>query len=143
MKIFFILLMILKLSSPVSAQYVIEKSPIVISIDKGGVPLCCNPACSDSISCTLHIKRNKNQTVIILIPNCGTSSTIGLITEIDYNKYKNDPENLDWSTKNRDWQSSIGCQPLNLNLTWREDGNYIAIYRADCGGLIKISLITE
>ena len=81
--------------------------------------------------------------MIVLIPNCCTTSTVELISEIDYNKYKDDPKQLDWSTKNRDWQSAIGGQPLNLNLTWVEDGNYIAMYRADCGGLIKIILNTE
>jgi hypothetical protein len=143
MKIFFIFLFMLTLSSSAWAQYAIEKSPIVISVNKGVIPVCCTPACADSISCTLHIKRNKNQTVLLLIPNCCTNSAIELTTEIDYYKYKNKPDLLDWATKKRDWQSAVGGQPLNLNLTWLDDGNYIARYLADCGGLLKIVLATE
>jgi hypothetical protein len=144
MKTFFILLMILNISPPVRAQYVIEKSPIVISIERGVVPLCCTPACADSICYTLPIKRNnKTQTVIILIPQIGTGCAVRVYQETEYYKYKNNAEYLDWKCKIQDRKILIDKQPLSLNLTELEDGNYIVNYSADCGGLMRVAIVTE
>jgi len=136
--IFLILLMQLSLIS--SAQYVTAKDPIVITINKDSFSF----KKDEKIYCNLPIDRSNKQIVMLLLPILGTNSYATLYKLQDYERNKKNPEVLEYLRKRTDSKSIPDGQPLTLNLTSLEDGEYIAIYHTDIVfAPIKVILSTK
>jgi len=139
-KILILLIAILRCSFSLYGQYVIEESPLVVSINKDVLA-----NCKDTIHpCGyIPIKRMSKQQVIILLPLNGTSSSALLYKAEDYKKYKNN--NILSGLDKRSDEKFLGQgQPLTLNLTDLIDGEYVTIYRTgECFAIIRIALSTK
>ena len=122
-------------------QYVVEKSPIVISIEQKVLT-----DCTEKVKpcCDLPINRINKQAIILLLPLEGTTSYATLYKSEDYAKNKKKSENLEYLRKKQDAKNIPDGQPLTLNLTSLDDGEYIVVYKTDTlFVLIKIILSTK
>ncbi len=139
-RIIILLIIILRCGLSLYGQYVIEKFPLVITINKDVLA-----NCKDTIHpCGyIPIKRESKQQVIILLPLNGTSSSATLYKGEEYKKYKNN--NILLGLDKRSDEKFLGQgQPLTLNLTNLKDDDYVAIYRTgECFAIIRIILSTK
>ena len=125
-----------------SGQHKVEKKPIVISLNQNFSDSChsINKPCYK-----LSIKRRTtSQAVLLLIPVSGTATYVYLYKAEDYQKYKQNTSKLDFATIRKDEKGPLDFQPVTINLTNLDDGDYTAIYTTGTlMGLIEITLSSK
>jgi hypothetical protein len=129
MKKIFLLAAILLCCVFSNAQYVVEKNPMVITFKEKLFDHSSQERGKQYYN--LPVCKNRNQTVILLLPLKGTTSYATLYKREDYEQNKEKKDVLEYLRKRTDAKSIPDGQPLTLNLTSLEDGEYIVICHTD------------
>lgn len=120
----------------------ISNNSIVITLEKDVIT---DTNCLD-LSCeSLIIERlNKETNVFALFPLGGTETSVTLYLLKDYLEFIKSPQELDYASKRHDRKVILDGQPLTVNMTELENGEYLAYY-ISCGshGLVKLTLKTK
>ena len=90
------------------------------------------------------IRQNNETNVFALFPLGGTETDVYLYLLADFIKFETDPRELDYATKRHDEKRLVEGQPLTINMTGLEDGEYLAKYiSCNTSCFIKLTLKTD